>query len=88
MTESKNMEKEAINRIISEVVGFEADFYSDLNAIHKAEKTLCFDELNHYADILCDMVAEGEPDPNICGLVTLTAAQRSRAFVKVHGNEG
>ncbi len=57
------------------------DYLNSLDAMHEAEKTLTRDKLDRYADILCDMVAAGDPDPNICGLITLTAAQRADAFL-------
>ena len=48
----------------------------------EAEARLTPEQLDRYADILCDMVADGDPDPNITGLLTLTAAQRAEALLR------
>lgn len=57
----------------------------DLNQMREAEKHLSTEQLEHYADILCDDVSEGDPDPNVVRLITLKADQCARAFVKAIG---
>lgn len=58
------------------------DYLKDLNEMHEAEYHLTPPYLDRYADILCDMTATGDPDPNITSLLTLTAAQKAEAFLK------
>jgi len=58
------------------------EYTIDLNAMAEAEARLTTGQLDRYADIACDMVADGDPDPNITGLITLTAAQRAEALLR------
>lgn len=53
-----------------------------LNAMHEAEKVLTLQQMEKYTGLLCDMVASGDPDPNIEGLICLTARQRAEAFCR------
>lgn len=57
------------------------DYPNDLNAMHDAEKTLDRNQLERYADILCDEFYDGF-DPDIVAVITATAAQRAEAFLK------
>ena len=57
------------------------DYLNDLNAMHEAEKTLTEKQLDRYTDLLCDEVSEGQPDPNVHELITLTATQKANAFI-------
>jgi hypothetical protein len=58
------------------------DYLNDLNAMNEAETILNTSQLDRYADILCDIVASGDPDPNIIELIRLSAAQRAEAFLR------
>lgn len=73
------MEKEAINKAISELVGKQMDFFSDLNAMHEAEMIAVngveFDEGVYIERI--------EMIHGRCGYaVFATASKRAQAFVQ------
>ena len=78
------MEKEAINTMISENVGFVADFSNDLNAMHEAEKTLKSICPTSYASKL-QHVCGGNRNVFDESTVFATAAQRARAFLETLG---
>ena len=74
------MSEQEINEFIQGVVGWQADFCNDLNAMHKAEESLTDFEYEAYWDelILVCILDKYER------LNSATAWQRARAFEKAH----
>lgn len=64
------------------------DFCRSLDAMAEAEATLTPHQLRKYADILCDLVSEGDPDPNVEALIRVGPELRAKAFLEVHGKRG
>jgi rhamnose utilization protein RhaD (predicted bifunctional aldolase and dehydrogenase) len=79
------MEKEAINKALSEFTGVKRDYF-DLNAMHEAEKQLNPSEVWVYRDILMGMViaTQGQNGAEISThfLYGATAAQRAEALLR------
>lgn len=83
------MTNSQINNIISNITSsigvkwhqFAPDFCNDLNAMHKAEKTLDYDQQFEYAYVLDHSI-----EHRACefGLIHTSARQRAEAFLKVH----
>lgn len=78
----------AKHRLIGKQVGFDADFYSDLNAMHEAEKSLTIDQQAEYWVCLHHLTDADECTGHWLDLKATgcaTAAQRAEAFLKTLG---
>ena len=81
------MEKEAINKALSEFTGNQANFFDDLNAVHEAEKNLDRFQVTEYGVELCRVMKLPDINGEICwgSLVMATARQRCEALLKTVG---
>ena len=73
------MEKEAINKALSEFTGNQANFFDDLNAVHEAEKKLDVNPWQQYINLLPDIIEDWRSP------IHATARQRCEALLKTIG---
>jgi len=79
------MEKEAINKAISDATGLHGDFFDNLNAMHEAEKSLSLDERSIYWHWLAHITEKGRIATAAWLTTTATAPQRAEAFLRTKG---